>query len=66
MHIKEQLLQNCVLEVEEKNIEIQKYNSIIEEKKGELIKQTRLSRKQKEKMEVYFERQGQVETDFVS
>jgi len=66
LHIKEQLLQNCVLEVEEKNIEIQKYNSIIEEKKGELIKQTRLSRKQKEKMEVYFERQGQVETDFVS
>ncbi|MBE5096759.1 restriction endonuclease [Bacillus thuringiensis] len=66
LHIKEQLLQNCVLEVEEKNIEIQKYNSIIEEKKGELMKQTRLSRKQKEKMEVYFEGLRQLENDFVS
>ncbi|WAI17251.1 hypothetical protein [Bacillus cereus] len=36
LYIKEQLLQNCVIEIEEKNIESQKLASIIADKKEEL------------------------------
>lgn len=36
LYIKEQLLQNCVIEIEEKNIESQKLDSIIAHKKEEL------------------------------
>lgn len=36
LYIKEQLLQNCVIEIEEKNIESQKLDSIIADKKEEL------------------------------